>query len=231
MKTRNYDINLMTPGQSDKETYFNQAMVKLDNLINLSAQKLVKQAPTTLKVGERYILSGANDKSMVCYSTDSSGRVETITAPEGTTCYVKEENCFYIVEEQKWKKLDGVVNGNPGVITEATKLPTDLVNKEEKFFGINEKYELPVDSKNLYLYMNGDCELDFQKIKNREFTIIIKQNWQKTFKLTWPYNVLWANKVTHKLTMTANAIDMVKFYYLIETQHFIAEIIGQNYQF
>ncbi len=235
MKTR-YGINLMVPNQNDKETLFNQSVNIIDSFINFYAQKIVTQIPTSLKAGEKYIVSGADGKGKISYCLIGSNRVETIDAPEGIICFVKEENHFYISENKVWKKLNISASGdapatNNVASSVTTKLASDIVVQSEKFFGIDKKYELPVDAKNLYLYMNNDCELNFEKIQTREFVVIIKQNWQRTFNLIWPHNVLWADKQTHKLTQQANAVDIVRFYRLIETQHFIAEVIGQNYQF
>ena len=82
-----------------------------------------------------------------------------------------------------------------------------------------------------YLYLYGNCTVGCENIDKVSFTIIIKQNYNKVFKIQWPENILWPNKKPKQITSIVNSIDFFKFYRLPESQHFLAESTIQNYQY
>ena len=75
------------------------------------------------------------------------------------------------------------------------------------------------------------CKVGFDNIDKASFTIIIKQNYKKVFKIKWPENILWPNKKPKQITSIVNSIDFFKFYRIPESQHFLAESTAQNYQY
>ena len=100
---------------------------------------------------------------------------------------------------------------------------------QEVFKSIDTQFEVPSNQEYLYLYLNNNCTINLTK--TREVTVILKQNCNNIYKISWSENILWKNKMIHKMTETTNAIDVIKFYPLIETERFLGEIIGQDYQF
>ena len=78
-----------------------------------------------------------------------------------------------------------------------------------------------------FLYLNNDCIIRFTN--TQEITIILKQNSENMYKVSYYNNIKWQNNLPHEMTRNINAIDIVRFYPLAGTDVFLAEIIGQNY--
>ena len=62
-------------------------------------------------------------------------------------------------------------------------------------------------------------------------TVIIKQNYQKPFNLEIGGNVLWKDKKPFQVTQKINAMDIIRFHKISETDHWIPEIVGQGYEY
>lgn len=106
-----------------------------------------------------------------------------------------------------------------------------LLTGDEKFTGIEGEYYAPIDHEFLYLYISNDVQVNLNNVKTRVVTFIIKQHYQDIKQFNWPENILWQNKAPHQLTAKVNATDIVRIYRLVETNHFLGEVVGQNYQF
>jgi hypothetical protein len=224
MKTHNYNIDLMTPQQINKEVLFNESIITLDSFCNSVITDFTKHLPTDPQVDQKYIISSGDNAGYIYYCPHPSKGWHLLKPHVGMIMFVQKKNSFYIFENHTWKMVS-----LGDVITQTTQ--NDLLNETESFKSVANKFEIPLESQNLYLYLNGNCQFDFSKSKSRESTIIIKQHYQNTFKTIWPNNILWKNKAPHQMTVTANSIDIIKFYQLVETKHFLAEIVGQDYKF
>lgn len=238
MKTINYDINLMVPGQSgNNEIAFNEAIAKIDNFLNIVIKGFVQAPPDNLSINEKYIITDGQYVNNICYIADAAKNIEYMKVQNSMIFFVLEENSFFMYESGAWKKLSSASenssseNTAPSLAPSAISESVKLLSGDEKFHGMSEYYEAPKDPDYLYLYINSDVEMNFDQLKTHQVTILIKQHYQASFNLTWPGNILWKNKEAHQMTKTPNAMDIVRLYRLIESNHFIGEIIGQGYQF
>lgn len=241
MKTTNYGINLMVPGQAgNNEIAFNEAIAKIDNFLNIVIKGFLQTAPEHLSINEKYIITDGEHVNHICYIADASKGIEYMKLQDNMIFFILEENSFFMYANGGVQKLSFISNNAPSENTSPSIAPsavsaglesTQLLSGNEKFYGISEYYEAPKDQDYLYLYINSDVEVNFDQIKTRQVTILIKQHYQSSFNLTWPGNILWQNKEAHQMTKTPNSMDMVRLHRLIESNHFIGEIIGQGYQF
>ena len=211
MKTFNYGIDLMLPMQTDKEIIFNEAQIKFDVFCNMSVMEIVDQLPSACNAGDKYIL-----KNQIAYCASASKSWQYLIPQDGMIIFLKSKRSFLIYEDQQWNDIDCRPNDD---------------SKNDKFIGISGNYIIAEDSRNLNLYINGDVTLDLSLAKIHEITVIIKQNHMINYKLTWPYNVLWSNNAPHYLTQLPNSIDVVKLFKMPESEHFLGQIISQNYKF
>lgn len=224
MKTYNYSIDLMLPMQMNKEILFNEAQSKIDIFCNSSIIGFRDNLPNDLIVGGKYIIRSGEHAGYIGYCINSSKGWQLLKPKEGMIMFIFVENAFFTFSNNAWNK----------VITKEEYRQVNSNNSgidEETFIGIDGKFEVAENTEHLYLYLNNDCELDLQKLKARQVTIILKQHHQNTYNLLWSHNILWKQKTSHIMTKTANSIDIIRLYRLIETKHFIGEIIGQDYKF
>lgn len=221
MKTCNLNIELITPLQINKEVAINEALITIDNLANIVVVDFVTIIPQTFEVGKKYILSEGDNSNQIIYCADPT-KGWTIFAPKHfMVVFIKQKNSFYLFDKN-WQKIE---------LTQANSVlvPTALNHRE--LIGVKENYNIQNTQKIQYLYLDDNCELNFDNYNFDQLTLVVKQNYQNTFTITWPGIISWPNKTPPKITQTPNVFDVFKFYSLPQTKHFIGEIVGQNYTY
>ena len=216
MKTYNYGIDLMIPMQINRDIVFNEALLTIDSFCNSIVISFIDRKPSNPVIGEKYILTEGENINHICYCNNLSKGWQLLKAQDGMIIFIYKENSFFIFQQNEWNSLN--MTGKNEV-------------SKEVFKSTDTQFEIPRNQEYLYLYLylNNNCTISLTK--TREVTVILKQNNNNIYKISWPDNILWKNKMIHKMTETTNAIDIIKFYPLIETEHFLGEIIGQDYQF
>ena len=221
MKTNNYHLDLMITNQANKDVIYNESILIIDNFLNSSVISFIDQKPAKLNSNEKYVIASGQDKNKICYSPSDSSSVELLTPFEGMVLYFIKESGFFIYNNSAWQAMNW----------SAGPLPNSEGPKIDKFIGIGNKYSPESANNILYLYLDNDCELDLSRIQGSIITFVIKQNYQNCYSLKWPGNILWPNKQPHIMSQQINATDIIRLYRLPESEHFLAEIINQNYQF
>jgi hypothetical protein len=224
MQTNNYQFDLMVQNQSNKDITFNESLLKIDNFLNCSVIDLIEEAPDKLKAGEKYILSKGEYKNHICYLPHESKKTHYLKPQNGMIIFhlqTKEFLCFY---DDSWNQIS---KNNPS----SSQYTPRSVSKKDKFVGISDKYQAPALNNFLYLYLNNDTAIDLSKVQTNEITVLIKQNYQKSYFITWPDNIIWPQKQAHIMTKQNNSMDLIKLYKIVESDHFLGEIITQNYQY
>lgn len=238
MKTQNYQLDLIRSNLANKDTLVNENFIKIDNLLNSSIKCFTDNIPQELHPGEKVILTSEDKKNPILYSKEKGKALEQVMPKNGMIVFVQSENCFFIFNDNIWNPIEIQNSNNQNYDSDSFKLPenvaigaSSLLTGDEKFTGIEGEYKAPENHEALHLYLNDDVQFNLDKIKTRVVTFIIKQHYNSVKKLEWPHNILWPNKNTHKMTEQANATDIIRLYRLVETNHFLGEIVGQNYQF
>ena len=216
MKTTNFNMQLMIPGQANKDIIFNESLLKIDSIINLTINSVIDHPPEKLNINEKYLVSKGKHQDKICYISHKSKAIEFISPFQGMMVFALKNHCFLLYENKKWSEL---------------KLSDNEPNVDGKFTGIDGEFIAPPSKSYLYLYLNTNTSISLDQVCIAELTIMIKQCSNNSRQLTWPNNILWEKKVVHSMTKTPNATDIVKFFRLPETTHFLGKIIAKNYQF
>lgn len=214
MKTNNFAIDLMVPGQIEKDIIFNESILLIDQFLNNSVNGFIKDVPDSLEVGEKFIILNGDKKNHICFLSHNSKSIEFLTPSDNTVVFSKEQKCFFLFDKDNWIKIN----------TGSSQVPMN-------FTGISESYTVPVDIANHYLYLSEDCAITLTKTTLPEITTIIKQNANSAKTLNWPDNILWENNSAHIMTTTTNRFDIVKLFRLPESNHFLGKIVSQNHKF
>ncbi|RYE05745.1 MAG: DUF2793 domain-containing protein [Rickettsiaceae bacterium] len=232
MKTRNYNMELMIPMQIDKEILFNESLSMIDNFCNFTITSFIDTAPSIVALEDKYIINSGNNRNYIYYANHATQGWQFLKPQKNMLLFVQQTNSFYVFNDDNWQS----VSTNSSVSFNNS-LPTsninnfNHVNEEERFTGISGTYEIPADREYLYLYLSEDCQVDLSRLSLREVKIILKQHYQRVNTIQWPTNILWLNNTAHQLTRIPNSIDVIRFYRLIETNHYIGEVVGQDYKF
>lgn len=239
LKTNRFDLELMQANSSNKDLIYNDNLLQLDSFMNFSITGFVKQAPASLNLGDKFIIGEGEHKNKICYKNKNQQSPALLSPTQGMIVFVQLENAFFTFNKDEWVKVavSGADSNMQDTASSSAKNENvaigsnSLLTGQEKFLGIEKTYTAPPDHSFLHLYVNNNVKINLDKVRTRLVTFIIKQHYQSEKKLVWPSNILWPNKTAHKLTMKANATDIVRIYRLVETNHFLGEIIGQDYQF
>lgn len=88
MKTTNFSMDLMVPLQLNKDTIFNEALLKIDSFMNLSVIDFIDHKPENLKNGEKFIISTGEYKNNICYKPMYSKTILLSEPKEGMLVFV-----------------------------------------------------------------------------------------------------------------------------------------------
>jgi hypothetical protein len=217
MQTFNYNIDLMVPQQFNKELIFNEAILKLDGFCNHVVKGFVDSAPEQFTIGDKYILSQGDRQNDICYIFSESSGWQFLKAKEGMIFFCQQLRQMILFDGSSWQNLPLAAD--------------DRQNAQNKFIGIAGEFFVNGNTSHLCFYMSGDAVLNISEVKSDRLTLIIKQNYQEVFRLSWAGQILWPNKMPHQIVQTPNHFDVLEFYKIYETDHFIARIIGIDYQY
>ena len=210
MQTHNYQIQLMQPGQINQEIIFNEALVRLDGFSNNLINGFIAQPPQHYEIGDKYILTDEANKNSICYIFSHNHQWQILPAKKGMYFFCQELQNFIIFDGAQWKEVGNNLLG-------------------EKFISIQGCYSPAKCASYLCLYLTGDSQIDLSDLQSNKLTIIIKQNFQQSYNISWLGNLLWPDKLHHQITQQVNNFDVLEFYRLHETGHFLAKIVATNY--
>ena len=237
MKTRNYQLDIIRSNLANKDTAINENFIKIDSLLSNSVKCFTDNIPQDFALGEKIILTSEDKKNSILCNIEKGKNLEQIIPRDGMVVFVQSEKNFFIFKNDTWDPI-AISKGDNKANLDAFTLPKNiavgsstLLTGDEKFMGIEGEYTAPENYEALHLYLNNDVQFNLDNIKTRIVTFIIKQHYNSVKKLIWPHNILWPNKTPHTMTGEANATDIVRLYRLVETNHFLGEVVGQNYQF
>ena len=209
-------MELMVPNQINKDLVFNESTLMMDIFLSNTIDGLIKEPPKELCSGEKFIITEGDRKNQICYRSHKYKGIDYITPNEGMFFFLSESKSFILYKDEEWIKIDYGKNNN---------------YVDQKFTGISGIFRAVNNKSHFYLYLDQNTKLDFQDVTISEITIIIKQCYNNVRILNWPSNILWENKLPHKITQSPNAVDIIKLYKLPETAHFIGKIIAKSIKY
>ncbi|MFK7967917.1 MAG: hypothetical protein AB8B68_01975 [Rickettsiaceae bacterium] len=218
MKTNNYQFDLMYQGQDHKDIVYNETILKLDANLNLCIEAFIENPPEDIVHGQRFIITSGESENRICYFAHKTKGVQYIVPHENMIVYIVKDNCFVRFSENNWQKIISISSA-------------ESISSVSKFTGIKDKFTLPDTGDCHYLYLEDNCTITFDNVDISSFAIIVKQHYEQVFEIKWPENILWPNKKPKQITAISNSIDFFKFYRIPESQHFLADLVKQNYQY
>lgn len=216
MKTNNFSIDLMTPGQLSKDIIFNEALLKIDSFMHCTVNDFTQSIPNQLVCGEKYIISEGEHRNKICYKPLASKSVLLHEPRIGMIVFILNGNFFLNFTNTGWEKTNISGGSQPESIL-------------DRFIPIEGTFSLPPLHTNHYLYLSDDTLISIEDNMPPEITIIIKQS--DSFALRWPEHILWENRNAHIMSSSVNAIDLIKLYQLPESNHLLGKIICQNFNY
>ena len=208
MKTNNFSMDLMVPGQAEKDVVFNESLLLIDQFLNNSIIGFISDIPDKLEVGNKFIISDGKRRNQICFLSHESKELEFLTPSNNSIIFSKEQNCFFLFDTDNWIKIN----------TESSLILSG-------FIGISGEYQAS-NASNQYLYLSNNCTITLGKTIITEITIIIKQNAEAPKIIEWPDNILWENNHSHVVTTTPNSLYIIKLFSLPESNHFLGKIIS-----
>jgi hypothetical protein len=218
MKTKNYNIDLMMHYQTNKELIFNEAIYKLDFLINKSAKAFVSSLPVNVPEGSLYILVKENDeKAYVACFINNLWHIANLCP--GAIYYVEEEGAFFLLSnENKWQKA---------ILPAPLKQPSNL--NSEGFIGIKGDYYLPLNQAFLYLYLEENVTIKATDSHMQTITLFIKQNAEEKYQITWSENIIWPESRPFQILEYESAMNIIRLHKISSGEQFLAEIVEGVY--
>lgn len=75
-----------------------------------------------------------------------------------------------------------------------------------------------------WLYLNGASKLQLKHCKSPKIDIIIKQNAESIFNVSFDSPILWKAE-SYVSSTAANSMDYIKLIKLPETEHYLGEVV------
>ena len=213
MQTSKINIELMNHMQLNKELVFNEAMIKIDSLMNLVVEDFMNESD--IRGDQIFIIQDGDRKNSICYFNVNSDQRQYFLPKAKIVAFVAKRKQFYMFDKEKWSPLS---MDNEGVS-----------KRQNDYIGVSGNFILKINSPITYLYLSGDAKIILQDIKLDEFTIIIKQNVGKTFFVEWEPQILWPKKQPMSI-MTINSMNIISFYKLPNENTYLARL-DLNYQY
>jgi hypothetical protein len=216
MQTSSINLQLMNENQLNKELIFNEAMVKIDSLINLVVEDFITEE--NINNNSNYIIEDGENKNKISFINVNSNSRQYFLPQKMIVIFVLKKNSFYIFNNDNWSKI--YVNSN----NENNLLLNDFISISDNF-DVNSQ-----NKKIIFLYLNGNTTISLNDVKLNEFTLIIKQNCEIIYNIKWEENILWQESREYKANQVQNNIDIIKFYKLAQEDYYLARY-ESNYQY
>lgn len=236
MKTRNLKLELMLPQQIGKDIIFNEAINTIDNLLLKSVTDF-SETPPTLINDNLYIITGSEHHNKICYANYDKSNWEFLEPPDTMLVYIILKQAFYIFLNQEWQLLPiaNVANNNE---TSLLKLKEEENSQMpfapegySKFENLKGDLSLNTNKSWQYFYVNDDCKITVSNMRQHLVNVIIKQNADKIYKIEFSENIIWPNKTIPKIGATKNSINYLRFSKLPESNHYLAELVANGFEY
>ncbi len=104
-QTYNYNIDLMLPNGANKDIIFNEAISKIDSLLNVVVTGFIDEAPSELPLDTKYIITDGKDSNKICYAVNNPKNVQLLPPRSGMLVFIFKEQHFYIFMNNKWQQI------------------------------------------------------------------------------------------------------------------------------
>jgi len=227
MLTNNYGLDLMLPSQTNKDVVFNEAITKIDSFCNFAVNSFEGNIPSSLNVGAMHIICEGDHAMSICYCPSEAAGWKIQKPKKGMVFFVRSENKLFYFNGAQWE----AVKASEGDLSMIQTVGVGYEFIAPKTSSLAGHVNVLAGQCKLWLYMSGDGKLDLGSATTNTLTVIIKQNHQKGCSLEFGGNILWKDKKPFQIFQKVNAMDIIRFHKISETDHWIAEVVGQGYEY
>lgn len=222
MKTHYLNLPLLLPNQTNKEVILNEALTALDHFASNSVSDFADPSIITTSPAqdESYIILGGEKNHYIATYIANSNSWHFYPPRHNMVIYIVNAGDFFLYKND-WLKC----SYNPPLRQEAR------AAERIEFIGLSGESTITLSEAITYFFLQTNTRLTVNLTSLKPATIIIKQNHVSKFTLSWPSNILWENKVLYTGPSTLNAMDIIKFYPLPETEHLLGKVVASNFQY
>lgn len=104
-QTYNYNIDLMLPNGANKDIIFNEAISKIDSLLNVAVIGFIDKTPEELPLDTKYIITKGKDSNKICYAVNNPKNIHLLFPKSGMFVFVLKAQSFYIFMNNEWQQV------------------------------------------------------------------------------------------------------------------------------
>ena len=215
MQTNRFNISLMEDQQVNKELIFNESIVVLDSMTNIVIEDFIDdENHVSTQSDLAYIINAGPKKNYIIYKNINTKNYQYFLPQSDFIVYVKSKSDFYIFNESTWHQLPHKDNNN-----------------SREYKAVSEYYNINENTpERVYLYLNGNINIELSKISFPQLTLIIKQSHQAVFHVEWMGNILFPDNVRPNMQLKQNGFNIFIFY-AIPHEHNCLMSCSTNYQY
>jgi hypothetical protein len=215
------NLELMHNQQVGKEIIFNEAIIKMEQLCSQLVIKFISHPYKDLKKG-LYIIDKNSDKYHNHLTFFIADRWRYIKPQENMMIFIEEKNAFFKFSEDGWKIVE--LAGQEHAAVKAG--PSKVTSSEAKtltYTAIKDKYIIPNEQDFLHFYLNGNANIEIKAHNSSKITLLIKQNHQRKFKMTWSGNIVFEKDPPE---LEENNLIVMHLYKTPEDDRYLVGIVG-----
>lgn len=198
--TSNLSITLVEQAQAQKEVTVNQAITKIDAVLNCGAiDKDIATPPGSPAEGDMYIIAsgGTDDWNGHDGELTYFEQIWRFVSPnEGMRVFVNDENTAYVFDGSAWIPETAIHHSVIVTASSGSSLTLDIAAGTTQ--------DITLDSSSVALSLSNPAASG----KAGQMTIIIRQDGTGGRTITWPGSVLWAGGTAPTLSGGASAVDI-----------------------
>jgi hypothetical protein len=211
MKTKNLNLDFILPEQLNKEVFFNENLLKIDNFICSAIRGFVENIPDAIESGVKFIIDRGENRNKICF-LPANGRIWKLIEPQdGMIFFCIDIRAFIYFNGADWIRI------NMGQET----IPERFLPCEGR---------VAINNKINWLYLNGNTELSLRGSSHPIIEIIIKQNFEEIYNIHFDSRILWKNE-EYISSRIPNNIDFIRLVKIPETEHYLGEIVNIGYRY
>jgi hypothetical protein len=237
MKTKNLKLDLVLPGQLNKEVFFNENLSKIDSFICSSIRAFVPDFPEDSYKAFKFIISEGKNKNKICYAP-TGGRVWKLIEPEiGMIFFCADLRSFFYFNGDVWDEIR-VSSSIDAHSSEGASLALGTSSAAASEIGSRCEIERFMPSSGdhtvinpiSWIYLNGHTNLIMRDCRSHTVELVIKQNVAVVYNVTFDCHILWKDGA-YESSRTPNSMDYIRLVKIPETEHYLGQVVNTGYSY
>lgn len=219
--SNNLSLTLVETAQAQKEITVNQALMRIDAVLNMGAKdKDIATPPGAPGAGDTYIIAPSPTGDW----TGKAGQIayyeqiwRFIVPKEGMRLFVSDENSTYVYDGSIWKTEESQLSTVMVIASSGSSYTLDYAQ------GSTQDLTLTASSVTLSISNPPDSG------KLCKFTLYLRQDGTGSRTVTWPLSVKWPSASAPTLTAIANRLDIIELSTINGGTSWQGRVVAQNF--